>query len=137
MLDLLTWIIFYHKGKTGRVSNLHTVFHVEEFVKACCSVPCFAPIFKLQRIFLKKNSSTFPRGKVLKVILNTSPRFDWSRRKGCEQGCTWVIAVHDSIHIAFIYSLDPFFWYFVIHRFRINSGRSVLSPRYFIKGFFP
>ena len=114
MLDLLSWINFYHKRKTGRVSNLHTVFHVEEFVKPSSPVSFLAPIFKFQRIFQQRNSRTFTGGKVLKIILDASPRIDWLSRKGCEQGSIWVIAVHNLIYIAFIHSLDPFFGYFVI-----------------------
>ena len=126
MLDLLRWIKFYHKGKTGRVSNLHTIFQVEEFVETSSPVSFLAPIFKFQRIFLQRNARTFTGGKVLKIILDASHRLDRLSRKGCEQGSTRVIAVHDLVYIAFINSMDPFFGYFVIHRFQINAVRLVL-----------
>jgi hypothetical protein len=41
------------------------------------------------------------------------------------------------IYIAFIHSLDPFFGYFVIHKFKINTVRLVLYSRSLLKGFFP
>ena len=126
MLDLLSWVRFYHKGKTGRVSNLHTIFHVEEFVKTNSPVSFLAPIFKHQRFFLQRNSGTFTGGKVLKIILDASHRLDWLSREGCEQASTWAIAVHDLIYITFIDRMNPFFWYFVIHRFQINAVRFVL-----------
>ena len=126
MLDLLSWVRFYHKGKTGRVSNLHTIFHVEEFVKSSSPVSFLAPIFKYQRLFLQRNSRTFTGGKFLKIILDASHRLDWLSREGCEQGSTWTIAVHDLIYIAFIDSMDPFSRYFVIHIFQIHAVRLVL-----------
>lgn len=136
MLDPLSWINSYHKRKTGRVSNLHTVFHVKEFVKTSCPVSFLAPIFKFQRIFLQRNSRTITRGKLLKIILDASSRIDWLSRKGCEQGRTWVIAVHDSIHITYINSIYPFYGYFVIHKFQINTVRLIYNLVPFSKASF-